>query len=205
MYWKNGNPVYLTDGSAHATASSIVVRNADVYVAGNSTHANGNTVATYWKNGIATQISSKVTFAHGMFVSGSDVYLTGSERNTGPGVGFPTYWKNETATYLGPGLGGAAGYDITVVGNDVYTVGVEDNAQAVRLAKYWKNSSPVTLSDGSRPSFAQAIDVIGDDVYVVGHEYNGASRTVVKLWKNGLSTAITDGGYFAGGEGLFIR
>lgn len=204
-YWKNENPVNLTNGTSAATASSIAVSGEDIYVAGNSIHTNGNTVATYWKNGVTHTVSSKITFAHGIFVSGTDVYLTGSERNTGPGVGFVTYWKNDTPVYLGPGLGGGAGYDIVVVGEDVYVAGVEDNAQGVRVAKYWKNGAPVVLSDGSRPAFATAIDVIGNDVYVVGHEYNAANRTVVKLWKNGVATAITDGGYFAGAEGLLLR
>jgi hypothetical protein len=204
-YWKNGTPVNLTDGTSMASVNTIVVNGEDVYASGNSIHANGNTVATYWKNGVAHTISSKVTFAHGLFVVGNDVYTTGSERNTGPGVGFVTYWKNDSPVYLGPGLAGGAGYDIVVVGEDVYVAGVEDNAQIVRVAKYWKNGAPVVLSDGSRPAFAQAIDVIGDDVYVVGHEYNAANRTVVKLWKNGVPTAITDGGYFAGAEGIVLR
>jgi hypothetical protein len=205
VYWKNGSAVKLTDASTYAIASSIVIIGNDVYVGGNSTHSNGNTVATYWKNGTAHVISDKTTFAHGIFVSGNDIYLTGSERNTGPGVGFPTYWKNGSTTYLGPGLGGAAGYDIMVTENDVYVAGVEDNALAVRLAKYWKNGFPVVLSDGSRPAFANAIDVVGDEVYVVGHEYNGANKAVVKLWKDDAPTSITDGGYFAGAEGVYVR
>lgn len=204
-YWKNGTSVNLTDGSSHASANSIVVHGDDVYACGNSTLTNGNTVATYWKNSVAYPISEKITFAHGMFVSGNDVYLTGSERNTGPGVGFVTYWKNGAPVYLSPGLGSAAGYDIVVSGNDVYVAGVEDNAQGITVAKYWKNGNAVVLSDGSRRAFAKAIDVIGGDVYVAGYEYNAANITVVKLWKNGVATMLTDGGFYSAGEGLFLR
>jgi hypothetical protein len=205
MYWKNGTPVITTDGGSYATATSIVVHGEDIYLGGHSTVSNGNIVATYWKNNLVHTLSDKVTFAHGIFVTGSDVYLTGSERNTGPGVGFVTYWKNGTPVYLSPGLGSGAGVDIVVAGHDVYVAGVEDNAQGITVAKYWKNGNPIVLTDGSRPAYAAAIDVIGNDVYVVGHEYNSANRAVIKLWKNGVPTAITDGGYFASAEGLLLQ
>jgi hypothetical protein len=205
LYWKNGQRVNLSDGTTHATATSIAIRESDIYVGGNSTHANGNTVGTYWKNGVAHTISDKVTFVHGIFVDGDDIYLTGSERNTGPGVGFPTFWKNGEVTRLGPGLAGAAGYDIVVSGTDVYVAGVEDNADLVRLAKYWKNGNPVVLSDVTRYAGAAAIDVLGPDVYVVGFQNNAANRNVVMLWKNGVGATITDGAFYAGADGIYLR
>src|SRR6185503_7986305 len=116
------------------------------------------TVATYWKNGVVNQLTSGVSFAWDIFVSGDDVYTTGSIRNTGPGVGFVSYWKNSDAVLLGPGLGGGAGRGIVVVGNDVYVAGVEDNSKFVRLAKYWKNGNPVILTDGASYAVAWGID-----------------------------------------------
>jgi hypothetical protein len=204
-YWKNGSPVDLTDGSTHASATGMVVDAEHVYVAGHVADMSGNQKATYWKDGVANTLTPGVSFIWDMYVSENDVYTTGSIRNTGPGVGFVSYWKNDEAILLGPGLGGGAGRGIVVVGKDVYVAGVEDNSKFVRLAKYWKNGNPVILSDGGSWADANAIDVVGEDVYVVGMEYNSAGVTVAKYWKNGVDIPLTDGSYFAVATAVVLR
>jgi hypothetical protein len=205
LYWKNGIPMYLTDGTTIAAAYGVAVVGQDVYAGGNFVHSNGNNIATYWKNGTGNPLTTGVSFSWDMFVSDNNVYSTGSIRNTGPGVGFVSYWKNEASVLLSPGLAGGAGRSIVVSGNDVYVAGVEDNSKGVRLAKYWKNDFPVILSDGTTFTIANGIDVLGDDVYVVGVEYPAGGLGTVKLWKNGVPFSITDGGYYAYAESVLLR
>ena len=202
-YWKNGNPTDLAD-DVGASATSLVVNGQDVYVGGHSIR-NGNTVGTVWKNGVPTFLTTGFSFVWDIYVSGNDVYTTGSIRNTGPGVGFVSYWKNDTAVLLGPGLGSGAGRSIVVAGDDVFVAGLEANAKSIQVAKYWKNGAPVGLSDGAYYAAANAIDVLGEDVYVGGLEYNAAGVPVAKFWKNGVPIAITDGSYAAVINSIVVR
>ena len=86
VYWKNGTPVNLTNGtygtysiSSIAVANAILINGSDVYIAGNSIAANGNTVATYWKNGVAVNLTDGSTNSAIMAiaVNNSDVYVAG--------------------------------------------------------------------------------------------------------------------------------
>lgn len=72
VYWKNGQMLYLTDGSYNAEAYSIFVYNGDVYVAGYEDNSSNKEVAKYWKNGREVIISSG-TYSYratSIFVSG---------------------------------------------------------------------------------------------------------------------------------------
>src|SRR5260221_4489770 len=67
VYWKNDVPVKLEVGSV---ANAIAVVGADVYIAGTK----GN-FATYWRNGIATDLTNATQGGRvtSMAISGTDV------------------------------------------------------------------------------------------------------------------------------------
>src|SRR6188768_1789387 len=54
-YWKNGQPIILTDGTKEAWATSISVVGSDVYVVGYE--FNSFYIPMYWKNGQAIALT----------------------------------------------------------------------------------------------------------------------------------------------------
>jgi hypothetical protein len=86
-YWKNGVPVVLPDSGQGALAQSIFVSGNNVYVAGwqnkttqiDPTHTLTRPAATYWKNGIATELAAGTagSMSNCIFVVGTDIYVTG--------------------------------------------------------------------------------------------------------------------------------
>jgi len=102
-------PTFLTTSAqSTAAATSIFVSGSDVYVAGYET-LNNYTYATYWKNGVATNLTSNIySEASSIYVSGSDVYVAGFEVING--IKYAVYWKNGAATKLGANVNANAIY-----------------------------------------------------------------------------------------------
>ncbi len=145
----------------------------------------------YWNNGVITTLpaidETQSTSANAIAMSGSDVYIVGSSRNSA-GVSQAVYWKNGTLFQL-PGIDPAqhsgAG-DIAISGTDVYISGYSVNAAGDQTAVYWKNGVRIGLS--AAKSGAHCITVSHGDVYVGGFLLNGLLLEPV-YWKNG--TLIT--------------
>lgn len=186
VYWKNSQPVILSDGLKDAEATCIVVVGGDVYIAG---HENG--IAKYWKNNQPVLLTdgSYQAYAHSIAVIGSDVYVAGSELNGTAHVA--KYWKNGQALSLTNGTAvSSSARSIAVVGTDVYVAGWEGDflgrvGGTGAVAKYWKNGQTVSLTNGTTYAYATSIAVFKSDVYVAGHEGNTHLRP--KYWKNGLA------------------
>jgi len=185
-YWKNGNPVYLTDGTQIASANAIAVVGNDVYVAGNIP-TSGPSIATYWKNGANESLNingAYASYASSMAVLGSDIYVAGSITLGISAFSYPeaTYWKNGNPVTLTSKSTYSIANAIFITGNDIYISGyMVDTTTGIAIAMYWKNGTPVYLSDGSSNAYANAITV-GSDIYVAGSVNNRAV-----YWKNGIS------------------
>jgi hypothetical protein len=188
--WKNGVQTVL-DNNTSSVASSVAVRNGDVYVAGSKVY-NSMTSATLWKNGTPTNLllnGASVSSADDVFVYNSDVYVCGEQGYTG------LLWKNGTSISI-PTPYHNAFTSIYVSQGDVYIAGTSwSGGSAYGVATVWKNGVPTYLSDGTTRADANDVFVAGNDVYVVGAVLSsnapGATAKPV-LWKNGVASILTN-------------
>lgn len=215
VYWKNGVPVVLTNGTNAALANSIYVVGNDVYVGGYELYNNNATspVAKYWKNGVAVSLTNAPNYngiIYSVFVVGTDVYAAGWKDRVSGGYQVATYWKNGIAVPLSDSTTTiASSQSIFVKGNDVYVCGKEQSQAGVfggiPVAKYWKNGIPVSLTDGSQHAGAYSIFVSGSDVYASGYEYSGLTGySIAKYWKNGIPISLTDGSKYGNAYSIFV-
>jgi hypothetical protein len=107
VYWKNGVEISL--GGRGSFAGAIAVSGNNVYVAGYQGGAGGISDAICWNNGNAMNFTSgenAYARATGVTVSGTDVYVCGTED---PNMSDPfssyyaEYWKNGNKVTLGEG------------------------------------------------------------------------------------------------------
>ena len=151
VYWKNGAPVYLTDGitSGSALGNAVAISGNDVYVAGIETVRNAaggivNQAPRLWKNGasipLTTPANSIDNAVTSILVVGSDVYVGG--RYNGQGA----VWKNGTminvATY---GLAEYVSSMFLYNNTDLYFSGA---ASVSGNNCYWKNGNFVEMDPG---------------------------------------------------------
>jgi hypothetical protein len=149
---------------------------ADVYFVGTS----GQNIPTYWKNGVATVLSSG-NDATGIAVSGGDVYVVGQAS------GGAAYWKNGLFISLKVSQVTTQALAITISGSDVYIAGEIDGKAA-----YWKNGVATTVDpDQLFGSIANAITVSGNDVYLAGGTYSVSGAMQAAYWKNGTLTQLS--------------
>jgi hypothetical protein len=187
-YWKNGVSTVLSNSPVGETMNAISVSGPDVYVAGYpyvTTQTGPSTyltepVATYWKNGAAVPLTNGATasFALSIFVSGSDVYVSGNNCLTmTPDCGLAAYWLNGALVQLptknfstAAGIVAANG-KVFVADNEVFQNGSAD-------AVLWTNGVGKDLAQGGA---ANAVAALGQDVYVAG----AGPNFVAAYFKNG--------------------
>ena len=224
---KNGVEQNLTYYDNSFSTYSVFVSGSDVYVAGNEgrwiQHVGHILNAAVWKNGELQHLTDindfGIAYANSVFVSGSDVYVTG---NVG-GVG--TLWKNGVEQNLSQTNHDDYDYyslsanSVFVSGNDVYVAGSEgwwneedwNTGVANGAARLWKNGIVQSLSQTNHDDYdyytasANSVYVSGSDVYVAGfeHLYNEHEEGIsfATLWKNGVVQHLSGG---TGANSVFV-
>ena len=181
-YWKNGIPVYLTDGSRNARLFDIEVVENDVYACGFEYNPSISSITPkYWKNGFPIDLSTKIGIANCIAVSDNNIYIGGDVS------GKPVYWLNDAADRKDLSTNFGTVKDIkfieTASGTTVYSVGKDDNK-----AVYWKNSDVKVLLSTS--GSANSLQIVNTDLYITGQNID-----VLGYWKN---TTFTPGVGFYG-------
>jgi hypothetical protein len=179
-YWKNGVPVFLTDGIIdEATADKIAVSGQDVYLTGKFTGFIDPryTVSQpmYWKNGVMTSVSDYGggfnVNVNDIAISGNDVYICGCNSLYESGSGFPNdyypkalYWKNAAPFYCPDQTGAITGTarSIALLGNDVYTAGRMEYPLPLLTSavKCWKNGIPIMTIDSGGASVVTSMCLV---------------------------------------------
>ncbi len=149
-------------------------------------------IARVWTDGIPEDLTDGTynAAANSVYVSGTDVYVSGYELKDTDGDGSvdiqeARYWKNGTEVILGGGTTNSDAYSIFVDGSDVYVSGYEGDTQQ---ARYWKNGTSVLLGTGNSYAAARSIFVTSTCIYIAGHEYGNpdgdtSSCDIAKYWK----------------------
>lgn len=192
--WKNGTAQALTtivtdiiSGGANGMAIS---NSGDVYVAG-ARYLSRSTIlkATYWKNGVPVDITNGVSSgsaqATAVYISGSDVYIAGTEEirdaTTGGVVNkAPRLWKNGVAVSMSTPANSLFNdvSCISVFGSDVYVGGRYNGTGAV-----WKNGSMINIAGYALAENVSSIFLYNNtDLYVTGASSSSGNNC---YWKNG--------------------
>jgi len=195
ILWLNGVQ-NLVDSPA--VFNSMVIAGNDLYIAGIKFLPSGGTIATLWKNGVASNLTG--SSASSIFVSGNDIYIAGAQTNNySTQATTVVLWKNGIKSSLTDGNNLADAMSVCVVGTDVYVAGYELNSSKNFVAKVWKNGAATNLSNGNALSIAYSVKNIGQDIYVGGFD-NG----VAKIWKNGVATNLNDGSNYTRLTSMFV-
>ncbi|WP_271766665.1 cadherin repeat domain-containing protein [Aquimarina algiphila] len=196
--------IEVTDATNTTTANiTITITNSpDVYIVGSEYNGTG-TMATLWKNGVATILSDIYSRAYDIAISGEQVYIAGSIENSG--LQEATLWKNETAITLSNAgnRAEAKSVSITETGN-VYIAGYEHvENYSESYVKVWNENGQLAFA--TLPSInvtsnnyigwsgsSSCLYTTGSDVYVTGFERFGNGINRATLWRNGIPEVIEE-------------
>ena len=176
--------------SCHKTRVTPVASGHHVFAVGWTQTSGNPQIATMWKDGVQSYLSSPVggsgqgAVAAAVTTVGTDVYIAGYIYNAKDTNA--VYWKNGTATVLGLGRGLA----IAVSGTTVYVAGVDGTYGHVC---YWKNGAQTVLGSNVATTWVQAMALEGSDLFI-GGSIDTLGAALACYWMNG-SPAILGHNY----------
>ncbi len=200
-WWKNGESHKALDTAGSPAVFSIAVSGNDVYLAGRVIKPWGGStttpLATYWKNGVAVQLSTNPSFAYAVSVSDGTVAIAGQvSKNYSPLTA--VYWQNGAITNISDGTVATEIWGMASNGPDVYIVG-----RAGSTGGYWKNGVFVALTDKTTVSNAYGLALNGSDVYVAGTTGPPDNPTPF-YWKNGIPHPLAASAYNSPAGGIVV-
>ncbi len=194
-YWKNGVPTTLN--TKDASAMDMVVRNNDVYIAGDEKGASNRRVATYWKNGIPVALTdgTKDATATAIDVQGTDIAALVQE-STGELFGNAlSVWKNGKVTTLRSGNVLSSGRAITLENGVVHALNTERDGASSGFGSekvmYWKDNVKTAITDGAALAEATALVIRSGQAYIAFHENNSERNPVAKSAKGGVVKVLS--------------
>lgn len=222
--WKNGVATSSISSSNNTEAFTCAVSaSGDVYIL---VREWSNIVNEYkvLKNNIPVALNhtnaNTVIFPYDVFVSGSDVYVSGSEYSSATNLVKAVVWKNGIISSLADVSANAQNEarKIFVSDNNVYAVGSEAQPNGNNIVVLWKNGVPTSITDGTKDGSVYALCVSGNDIYITSSEYNHTTfNSVATLWKNGTpiftrngddfsftSVAVLNNNWYLIGDGLEV-
>ncbi len=217
-YWLNGRRVDLdVPANTDGVAGDIQVSGSDLYIAGATRLAGGRTYhPCYWRNQQRVDLSeldpkperppndyAGLQLASSIWVSGSDVYVTGETASSSGGL-IACYWHNGTRTDLVPVTPDnhrSHANDVHVWDGELFIAGGVSTAAGVEMPCYWRNGARADLgvADAAKGGTAGSIAAAGGVVYVSGSLSKSIPITPC-YWKDGVRVHLPLGAGIASGS-----
>ena len=194
VIWKNGKATLYKSGFYSGETSCVFVSGNDVYAAGTIYRNSSKKIkksAVLWKNGDIQELSSPDSCeCYDVYVSGTDVYVTGLKRGK---IKCAVLWKNGARVELKESEKSEGTSVCTDASGNVYVSGSTKVDDGV-YARIWKNGEPVNLAKGIKSAGVEQCCAYGSGFLAAGYVGFGESyMDVLTFWKNKESLSLTDG------------
>lgn len=166
--------------------SSNSSKSLDVYVAGFQNNA-ANSIATIWKNGVATNLTNgtKNAFAFSVAADGNDIYVVGEEVNSS-GMKVAKVWKNNIPFDLTDGSKNASAHCIFITNGNIYIGGYTEIGSTQR-GVLWKYNTPTTyIMPINSLAIINSITTMNGEILVTGAKA-GTNANYVAINNDGMN------------------